>query len=95
MFVEWVVCHSTMLISTQVAPGKDVGSTQAFVLKSLSVPALIDTSGKNARNFVDVRDVAEQHVLAVSTPAAGGARISSSAGEYWGFIPRPISGHSN
>lgn len=40
-----------------------------------------ETSGKVIGNFVDVRDAALAHILALSTPAAGGERIISAGGE--------------
>jgi hypothetical protein len=35
-----------------------------------------DTSGNLSGNFVNVKDCAELHVLSLSTPAAGGKRIT-------------------
>lgn len=56
---------------------RGIGSTIGLFLATLP---LGDTSGATAGNWVDVRDAALHHVLALSTPEASGERISSSAG---------------
>lgn len=58
---------------------KGVGSTPGVFLGTLPKG---DTSGKLAGSYVDVRDVALQHVLALTTPEAGGERIISMSGMF-------------
>lgn len=58
---------------------RGVGSTPSMFLYSLTTGGV--TAG-NSWNWVDVRDVALHHVLALSTPEAGGERISSTAGTF-------------
>lgn len=45
--------------------------------------------------WIDVRDIADAHVLAIETQAAGGERVIVSAGEFvwkdWGKLPASTS----
>lgn len=67
---------SCSCIASQVTKVKGVASSLAAFLNTLPEG---DTSGEIVDDWVDVRDVAVQHVLALSTPAAGGERIISAA----------------
>lgn len=66
----------------EVTKEKGIGSTAQMVLGSLTSPNGGDTSGQLAGTWVDVRDVAAHHVLALSTEAVGGERILSVGGIY-------------
>lgn len=65
-------------IVSQAPQDKGPGSTLKIFLDTLPDGEL---SGKLVGDWVDVRDVALQHVLALSTPDAGGERILSTAGK--------------
>ena len=53
-----------------------MGAVQGVFLSTLPSG---DLNGKRVGGWVDVRDVALQHVLALSIPEAGGERIISTA----------------
>ena len=55
-----------------------MGSTPGIFLAMLSKGG--DTSGNRASTFVDARDAALVHVLALETEQAGGERITASSG---------------
>jgi len=62
-----------------VSKEKPIGTSAGVFLSTFPAG---ETSGKLVSDWVDVRDSAKQHVLALSTPAAGGERILSTAGTY-------------
>lgn len=63
-------------------PTKDkLGSTLQVFANTLPTG---ETSGKFNGNWVDVRDAAMAHVLALKTEAAGGQRIIAANGAYTG-----------
>jgi nucleoside-diphosphate-sugar epimerase len=62
-----------------VATKDKLGSTIGVFLSTFAGP---DGSGSLAGDFVDVRDTAAHHSLALETPAAGGERIISSSGPF-------------
>lgn len=68
----------------QVTKEKGIGSSAGIFLSTFPDG---NTTGDLNGDWVDVRDAAEQHVLALSTPAAGGERIIATAGEYRVDIP--------
>ena len=63
-------------VTLQAPKDKGPGSTPGVFLSTLPSG---DLSGKLVGGWVDVRDVALQHVLALSIPEAGGERIISTA----------------
>lgn len=58
---------------------KSLNETSALLLKQLTTPNAATVS---TGNYVDVRDVAEAHALALEVEAAGGERFITSAGLY-------------
>lgn len=67
--------------SLQVASKENLGSSPGFLiglLKQGAPPA--EEAGKNVGSFVDVRDTALHHVLALEHESAGGQRVISVAG---------------
>lgn len=60
----------------EITKARGIGSSPGGFLRTLPAG---DTSGKHSGDWVDVRDSAIHHVLALSTPEAGGERISSVA----------------
>ncbi|KAI0054292.1 NAD(P)-binding protein, partial [Artomyces pyxidatus] len=57
--------------------GKSLGSTPGMFLSTLPAG---DTSGKLVGDWVDVRDSAKLHVLALESPTLGGERLLSTNG---------------
>ncbi|KAI0037737.1 NAD(P)-binding protein [Auriscalpium vulgare] len=56
-----------------------IGSSPGVFLSTLPVG---ETSGTTVGDWVDVRDTAELHVLALETPALGGERLATTNGLY-------------
>jgi len=63
-------------VTLQAPKDKGPGTTPGIFLSTLPSG---DLSGKRVGGWVDVRDVALQHILALSIPEAGGERIISTA----------------
>ena len=63
-------------VTLQAPKGKGLGSSPGIFLSTLPSG---DLSGKRVGGWVDMRDVALQHILALSIPEAGGERIISTA----------------
>ncbi|KAI0041413.1 NAD(P)-binding protein [Auriscalpium vulgare] len=59
--------------------GKTIGSSPGVFLSTFPAG---DTSGTTIGDWVDVRDTAELHVLALETPALGGERLATTNGLY-------------
>lgn len=77
LIVIYPLARLTVVLRAQATKERGVGSTPSMFLYTLTNGG---TSEGNSWNFVDVRDVALLHVLALSTPEAGGERILSTAG---------------
>ena len=67
-------------VALQVPKDKGPGSTPGIFLSTLPSG---DLSGNRVGGWVDVRDVALQHILALSNPEAGGERIISTARKHF------------
>ncbi|KAI0061189.1 NAD(P)-binding protein [Artomyces pyxidatus] len=57
--------------------GKELGSTPGMFISTFASP---DTTGKLIGDWVDVRDTAELHVLALQNQAIGGERLMTTTG---------------
>ncbi|KAF8322638.1 NAD(P)-binding protein [Clavulina sp. PMI_390] len=66
-----------------VSGKRGVGSTPGIFLAMLSKGG--DTSGNRASTFVDARDAALVHILALESEQAGGERITASSGEIFAW----------